>query len=256
MEILAPPPTDPLVRKEPPSDWYRTPSEAQRRVETPEHDPLTLDPDIALWPVTPLSRWPFAGPPTEGVWPPGWMGVDNTGTIYVCTAGGSPGTWVAQGGSSGQTPTITGDIGMFPVAGPYVLAGGSDMTFSIPFDPASTAGGGAFSISRTIPDAIYAAGEIGNCHGGPFDMSVPSTADQWDLQAIAIISDAAGANFISLQAGASIAQGSTSNDIASADYSVVNSSGVDLSYDSSTGAISSAAGGSYGMFFALSGSWD
>src|ERR1700730_1514708 len=102
MESLAPPPTDPLVRREPPFDWYRTPVAMPRRVETPD-DPITLDPDIAMWPVTPLSRWPFIGAPTEGGWPVGWMGVDAKGTIYVCTVGGSPGTWVAAGsGTSGH----------------------------------------------------------------------------------------------------------------------------------------------------------
>jgi hypothetical protein len=31
----------------------------------------------------------------------GRVGVDNTGTMYVCTAGGSPGTWVAVGAGGG-----------------------------------------------------------------------------------------------------------------------------------------------------------
>jgi hypothetical protein len=56
-----------------------------------------LDPDLALWPGIVLTRWPFTGPPTTGVWPLGWMGVDNTATIWVCTAGGQPGTWLPLG---------------------------------------------------------------------------------------------------------------------------------------------------------------
>ena len=108
MENLAPPPTDPLVRKEPPFDWYRSPVVMPRRVETPERQP-DLDPDIALWPVTPLQRWPFTGAPAEGIWPKGWAGVDNTGTMYVCTVGGQPGTWVAVGsGGGGGWPTVNG----------------------------------------------------------------------------------------------------------------------------------------------------
>ncbi len=97
------PPTDPLVRKEPPLDWYRTPSEAGPRVETADRLP-DLDPDIALWPVTPMQRWPFTGSPAEGIWPKGWTGVDNTGTTWVCTVGGQPGTWAqVGGGGSGIT---------------------------------------------------------------------------------------------------------------------------------------------------------
>jgi hypothetical protein len=101
-------PVDPLVRAEPPFDWYRTPVVMPRRVETPGHLP-DLDPDIALWPVTPLQRWPFTGAPAEGIWPKGWAGVDNTGTMYVCTVGGQPGTWAQVGsGGGGGWPTVNG----------------------------------------------------------------------------------------------------------------------------------------------------
>ena len=93
-------PTDPLVRSAPPFDWYRTPSEVRPRSEQPARLP-DLDPDIALWPVTPVNRWPFTGAPSEGIWPKGWLGVDNTGTAYICTVGGEPGTWAAVGGGGG-----------------------------------------------------------------------------------------------------------------------------------------------------------
>jgi hypothetical protein len=68
-----------------------------------------LDPDIALWPAVVVSIWPFTGPPDEGIWPTGWFGIDNTGTPYVCTAGGEPGTWeaVGSGGGSGW-PSVNG----------------------------------------------------------------------------------------------------------------------------------------------------
>lgn len=123
MERKGPGPTDPLVRAEPPFDWYRTPAEMPRRVETPARTPITLDPDIALWPVTPLSRWPFIGPPIEGMWPVGWMGVDATGTIYTCTVGGEPGTWAAQGGSSGQVEAV--------VAGTNIAVDSADPTHPV-----------------------------------------------------------------------------------------------------------------------------
>lgn len=60
-----------------------------------------LDPDIAMWPTTPVQRWPFTGPPTEGIFPLGWMGIDNTATLWICVQGGSPGVWTSSGGSRG-----------------------------------------------------------------------------------------------------------------------------------------------------------
>jgi len=107
MEILAPPPTDPLVRKEPPFDWYRTPPTPL--VRTPGEDELDFDPDTALWPANVVSRWPFAGAPTHGIFPKGSVGVDSTATMYVCTVGGEPGTWVAVGsggGGSANSPVV------------------------------------------------------------------------------------------------------------------------------------------------------
>jgi hypothetical protein len=66
-----------------------------------------LDPDIAFWPVTPVQRWPFAGHPVDGIWPLGWCGIDNTGTLYICTASGAPGTWVAVAGPGTDTGWIS-----------------------------------------------------------------------------------------------------------------------------------------------------
>src|SRR5215469_8724005 len=65
--------------------------------------PATLDPDLAMWPENAVSRWPFTGSPTTGTWPLGFVGVDNTGTVWVCTVGGRPGTWVSIGGGGGFT---------------------------------------------------------------------------------------------------------------------------------------------------------
>lgn len=158
MERKGPGPTDPLVRAEPPFDWYRTPTEVPRRVETPERTPITLDPDIALWPVTPLSRWPFIGPPTEGMWPVGWMGVDATGTIYTCTVGGEPGTWAAQGGSSGQTWTpvsvasTSGHATHNATAGELILASDTNGGISINLPATPPAGTQVGAICIVDPD--------------------------------------------------------------------------------------------------------
>lgn len=99
---LAPPGVDPSKRTVPPFVWpsgmaASVPNRAMRETGFP---PLTLDPDIALWPRIAVSIWPFTGPPTEGTWPTGWFGIDNTGTPYVCIMGGEPGLWSASGASS------------------------------------------------------------------------------------------------------------------------------------------------------------
>lgn len=76
------------------------PKVAGRQLSERVDDPVTLDPDIALWPVVPLNIWPFAGAPTEGRWPKNWLGIDENSALWVCTEGGTPGTW-AQVGSGG-----------------------------------------------------------------------------------------------------------------------------------------------------------
>jgi hypothetical protein len=61
---------------------------------------VTLDPDLDLW-VAVLPRvTPFAGAPTEGIWPKGWILIDNASQMRVCTEGGEPGTWEEIGFSS------------------------------------------------------------------------------------------------------------------------------------------------------------
>jgi hypothetical protein len=79
-----PPGVDPLARSLAPFSWPRS------HVSEFVGD---LDPDLALWPGILLTRWPFTGPPTTGVWPLGWIGVDNQATVWVCTQGGQPGSW-------------------------------------------------------------------------------------------------------------------------------------------------------------------
>lgn len=108
---LAPPPTDPATRGLAPFEWptgpgVEIPNRPLRELVSPIPD---LDPDIALWPVTIVQRWPFSGHPAVGQWPRGWIGVDNTSTLWVCTAAGEPGTWavLASTGGSGW-PAIDG----------------------------------------------------------------------------------------------------------------------------------------------------
>jgi hypothetical protein len=108
---LAPPAVDSARRSVPAFVWPRVPAAfiPGRSVrETVGSVPGTLDPDIALWQVVVPNIWPFTGAPTEGTWPRGWFGVDNTGTFYVCTVAGEPGTWTAISPGGGGWPSING----------------------------------------------------------------------------------------------------------------------------------------------------
>jgi hypothetical protein len=125
-----------------------------------------LDPDLALWPSAPVSRWPFSGAPAVGTWPLGWLAVDNTATVYICVQGGSPGVWQAIGGSgavfqtlqlnnpgvdnavqineilaSGQ-PVMTNQIGVCYISSPIITPPGLGVWS--PFVPAKQ--GGPFAV--------------------------------------------------------------------------------------------------------------
>lgn len=109
---IAPPAVDAERRSVPAFAWpiqpTRTPGRPMR--ETMGKVPGTLDPDIALWQAIVVNIWPFTGHPTEGEFPKGWLGVDNTSAIWVCTVAGEPGTWVELGavGPAGGWPTNNG----------------------------------------------------------------------------------------------------------------------------------------------------
>jgi hypothetical protein len=118
---LGPPATHPARRALPPFRWPAAaggviiPNRPLAETPSPLFD---LDPDIALWPVTLLQRWPFTGPPTVGVWPKGWLGADNTATLYICTVAGEPGTWAAIGTGSAGPPGPSGPAGPAGTPGP------------------------------------------------------------------------------------------------------------------------------------------
>lgn len=48
-----------------------------------------------------------SGAPASGTFSLGDFSVDQTGSIYICTAAGSPGTWTQVGGSAGATVATT-----------------------------------------------------------------------------------------------------------------------------------------------------
>lgn len=61
-----------------------------------------------------------SGAPTTGTWRARQLAVDDTGALWLCTVAGTPGTWVAAGGSASGPPFIgTGTVastGMFRAA--------------------------------------------------------------------------------------------------------------------------------------------
>jgi hypothetical protein len=112
-------PTDPEHRGTPPFLW----APPARFI-----DSVHLDPDIALWPQVIVSIWPFAGHPTTGSWPKGWISVDNTATLWICTVGGSPGTWETLSSSSGSVRPNPAQSGPIDLPALYVPppSGGDD----------------------------------------------------------------------------------------------------------------------------------
>jgi hypothetical protein len=203
---LAPPAMDPAKRTAAALIWPRVlpeavPNRPLQELVSPIPD---LDPDIALWPVTIVSRWPFAGPPSVGIWPKGWMGVDNTATVWVCLVAGEPGTWSPlAGGGSGAFPTFTGSGSPQGVQTATVIG----QTYQ-----------------DTVRGGIWVAGATGNNHwaqvGGRDPASgtliagvfvdAPSNAGAWlitDASAGAHLSDVAGfagtGNGVEWSAGAS-----------------------------------------------------
>jgi hypothetical protein len=100
--LLGPPPVDPGLRTVPAFVWPRGLPGALPNRSVRESPELVgaLDPDIELWPQVKVNIWPFAGHPTEGIWPIGWFGLDNAGQAWVCVVAGEPGTWAEVGFTS------------------------------------------------------------------------------------------------------------------------------------------------------------
>jgi hypothetical protein len=100
-DVIARTSVDPAVRGIPPFAWPKGAVVTPNRSVAERVFVGDLDPDIAMWRSVIVSIWPFGGPPAEGIWPKGWMGIDDTATIYVCTVAGEPGTWEAVGATAG-----------------------------------------------------------------------------------------------------------------------------------------------------------
>jgi hypothetical protein len=139
-----------------PGGMYRTnpPVKVVRTTRETTGPTNFLDPDIALWPTTVVQRWPFTGSPTEGVWPLGWLGMDDTATFYKCIEGGSPGTWaVVRGGGSGGYASLTG-AGETATPGDLTQAGGFTVNDTAGDGIELESTGGGISITNTESGAI------------------------------------------------------------------------------------------------------
>lgn len=92
-----------------------------------------------------------SGPPTSGTFASQDMVIDAVGAIYICTAGGTPGTWVAvSGGGTAQTGQVKF----------YGNAGGVVNLLGLPYD------GHDFTITQAVTDVnlptnIAASGDFG-----------------------------------------------------------------------------------------------
>jgi hypothetical protein len=145
----------------------------------------------------------------------------------------------------------------FTVSAPF---GGVDASEFIPgasnpLSPEFPFGSGNKHI--TFPQFDYPAGVIFRW-GGLTIENVDTTQDEYDLAAFIVVSNLDGSSYILLGAEVS-ADSDVTNDTAqvtSADIDVFDTVGADLSYDSGTGYVSSALGGTYGIFVWLIYGWD
>jgi hypothetical protein len=56
------------------------------------------------------GRRSSTGAPSSATWLAGDVVIDSAGALYLCTAGGTPGTWVGGGGGSGSTSGSWSDV--------------------------------------------------------------------------------------------------------------------------------------------------
>lgn len=126
---------------------------------------------------------------------------------------------------------------------------------TVPSDP-TTQNYGEVTLPISIPRFTYPSGDVVTLNGWSV-IDVDTSADDYVITLTCVITDDAGINFLVLQ-GTATASGGIPHDtatIAVGDVSVVDSAGVDLSYDNTTGVVSSAAGGIYAASATYVGAW-
>jgi hypothetical protein len=213
-----------------------------------------VDPDTSLWPDFAVSIWPFTGAPTAGSWMLGRVGVDNTGTMYVCTAGGSPGTWVAVGSGGSSVPSganVTGSASIGP-----------GIDFQLPLGKNIASGNWPFIGSTAMQPIKVTAGGLIIPGTEPFGILVVPT---WDDGTITLTIPS-GNLLIGVYPVNGSTAGSTWNTNADTVITAADTSGVsvpiahwtqtgtdpDITADGSC-AVSSTAGGVFSFFIAASG---
>lgn len=169
----------------------------------------------------------------------------GAGVADVAISGGTSSTLLLQGTFQGAF-NPTGD-GVLNNLSPGI---------SVPSDPVGFTVGYANEVV-TLPLFTYTAGAIVTFSDWSVT-NVDTTNDKYDIQVQIFVSTTVGASAISLIGTAQAVAGAPgdSANISFADITVSNTVGVDLSYDTGTGAISSAAGGVYGVVAIFSGQWD
>jgi hypothetical protein len=95
------------------------------------------------------------GAPASGTWAAGAMVTDTTGKAWVCTAAGTPGTWVQVGGGGAAAPlTLTAPTA---TSVPLTLVGAASQTADL-LDVEASGGNILFSVGATGIVATNAAG--------------------------------------------------------------------------------------------------
>jgi hypothetical protein len=200
------------------------------------------------------------GPPTVGVYTESDWIVDVTGgtpSIWVCVVAGQPGTWMQIGGS-GSSSTQAEFSTQLSTAPDYTGEPAGPTTFNDVRVFTSTSGEQPsyppFAVI-TAPPVKYAAsglvmagsGNEGGCNVYVSNLSPDGLG--FTLQLFAFIYDTVGENAMYLLGQANIAGGTvdcnidTQGDVVTAQQVI----GTDLSFDSVSGSVASAAGGLYGV---------
>jgi len=118
---------------------------------------------------------------------------------------------------------------------------------------------GAASSAGSMPSFTYAPGAtiITVEANGSGVMSIPSTTDDLDFSIVVLVCNDAATEMIVLTGQVQIAEGAVGPVlIGPGDMSVYASTGSDLVYDSTSGAVTTTAGGIYGVSASSSMLWD
>ena len=174
----------------------------------------------------------------------------DDGTVWLVNPDASE-TQLPGGGGAGSAAIIAGSLN------PEV-PGFQQIIFAIPFpvDPVAFTLG-AFQNTWTIPAFTYAPGLIALL-SNPAISQIDTSNDPYDISVAYFFFNADSSQYLHLvgsaQANAGIPGDSAS--ISRATVSVAATHGGDLSYDTVTGQVNSAAGGTFGMAMQMNGSWD